>query len=662
MKFIENKLYLSFSDMLESGIKEDTVKKAVLRGTITTIADPADKRCVLVEYATLRENYKKQVEAHFGNPYEYIVKEPIKKMVAKDFKAEAFFHAHTICDGKKLPIDNINKYTNEAAWLNMLLEVSENPKKYKQALNLDILPFFTQVESLLQVEKAAGRLSSNFPTSYSKLRAKMAVYKTEGYASLIDKRFGNASAAKVNDEVSEAVLKEMIGHSNQYDFAFIAHQYNIWAAANGYKEITRGTVQNKAQEWKLLLQVSREGKEEYNAESRQKVKRERPSYPLALVESDDNHLDWWFQGDKAGDYKRIKAIMVVDSYNDYVLGYAITDGEMQGTELVRLAYLNAIHHIHELTGGWYRPYQVLTDQWNIEQLRPFYQKMAHYHDTPVGSKGRGWIEQFFGTSDWQRSLKIGFNNYNGHNVTAKTRGVNIDFVKKNYKNWPHISQAEAQMAEFVHRMRTAPRNYNRKNKSRQEEWLDAWAALSEDKKISLTDEQRLLNYGFKHAHQNAITAQGIRPTIMGNTYAYSVPPALYRQNNGKRVQVIYDPYDMGRVLITDNENLRFIASSMTPVAGCMADMQEGGRTLLNQILNEAKAESQYNIADAVRRQSVLRDNNIDVEGVLKLGVSVPKAIKQRAEEMKGLQAPVVTLNEPAEDAEYDVLNAILKRK
>ncbi len=677
MKLLENKPYIEFQEVAAAIAKfeqkpvekvELYLRKANSVGNrmLPSINDTADKRKVLYCYEGMAPKYRQMVEALYGNPADYLAKAPIRALVTKDFKAESFFFTHQLADDKKLPTETAQKYSNEAAWLNMIISSRDNAKKViKEGLKLSIDQFFTHVRELLETEKKTGRISANFPVSYTRLTEKINEYKATGYASLIDPRFGNQSAAKLTDEISKSLLIAMLAESNQFDCQLIAHQYNKWAAENNYKPITGQTVANKLAEWKPEIEHTRSGREAWNKNSRRKVMRQRPTQPLYLVESDDNHLDWWFTNDQQ-DYKRIKGIIVTDSFNDYILGYAITDGEMQGTELVRLAYLNAMHHIHDLTGGWYLPFEVKTDQWNIKQLRPFYESIAHYCDTPVGSKNRGWLENFFGHIDWERSLKIGNNNYNGHNIGAKTIGVNKEAVLANRKNWPHICDAEKQMADFVERLRTQPRNYNPANKSRQQEWLEAWAAMPEEKKIPISDEQRLLKFGFAHAprngSQNSITSAGVRPTIMGIKYAYSVPPALYMPNNGKQVQVIYDPYDMNRVLITDGEKLRFVASSMTPVAGCMADMHaQGGRALLNQIMQEAKDDSTNALAKAVRRTAVLQDANIDVQDILKRGITVPKQVKQLAE--ASYQLPLSYTGNDVEEIteEFDVYKALLNR-
>ncbi|MDP1810571.1 MAG: hypothetical protein Q8K66_04120 [Sediminibacterium sp.] len=683
----DKKLYIEFSDFLSAGWKEDTLKKANLRNGSNwqMVKNPTDQRKPMVAYDSLIDAHKEKIQAWLrkingcthdsttrcecGNPYEYVAKEPIRKMVQKDFKAEAFFvqykYIGTSGDSKGLPDKNtIEKYTTEASYLNMLVTVQANIKELvKQALNLTVDSFYKHVADILNAEIEQGNITSKFPTSYRRLSPKIDEYKKGGYATLIHKSFGNSSAAKICDEVSESLIISMISHENQYDDVYVAHQYNRWASTNGYKTIDPATVGVWRRKKDGYVKSNREGREPFNNSIRRKVIRQRPTQPTYLWESDDNHLDWWFRGDKANEYRKIKGIMVTDSFNDYVLGWAMTAGEMPG-EIVKLSYLNAIYHVHELVndGNWYLPHEVKTDQWNIKQLRPFYQNIAHYYDTPVGSKNRGWLENFFGHKDWERSLKIGNNNYTGHNITAKKRGVNMEAVKANKVNWPHISEAGTKMEEAVQRLRLMPRNYDEQNKSRQQEWLEAWNAMPADKKITISEEQMLLKFGFRHKWENRITDQGIRPTIAGKTYNYSVPPEYYLQNNGKKIEIIYDPYNMNRVLVTDNEGLRFIANSVTKVAGCMADMQDGGRTFLNKILEEAKADTTLVTNAAAKRQAVLLENRIDADTILRLGASVPKEIKHYAEEVYQLPESSNQPLLPEEDIEeFDLYKMISDR-
>lgn len=630
MKLIDNILYLDFSELVECGVPDETLKKARLRNSSSWdfIDDPTDRRKVLVGYERLKDTYKEQVQKRFGNPYEYLAKQPIRSMVTKDTKAEDFYLAHRYGDNKTLPIDHVRKYTTAASWLNMLKKAAEDKKAIKKALNLSIDKFYIHVLELIKTDNV------DLPTNYQALLRRRREYEEKGYGCLIDWRFGNKNAAKVDGEVTESVLLELLDHPNQYDDVYIGARYNEWAVANGHEPITAATVGIWRRKNDYLIKAGREGRAAWYDTYGREVKGFRPTTPLYLVESDDNHLDLLFidPDDKSPHkpYHRYKAIVVTDSYNDYVLGYAFA--ENLTPEVVRAAYISAMHHIKELTGSWYLPHEVKTDRWQLSELRPFYQGIGNYFDSTVGNKQRGYLEQFFSSPLWKRSMKQRANNYTGNNMTAVRRGVNLEELDLNKKERPTLEEGRNQVDAFFHRLR---HTVNEKTgKSKQQEWIEAWAATAEDKKRACTDEQYLLKFGVVHRPRNgkaiAINKGGVEPQISGVQYNFVVPPALLLPNIGKQVNIIYDPSDMSRVLVTDFASLRFTATAERFQPRALADSKPGDRHLLNALLAEKMNNAEKVAQAAERRQRVLRANNVDAETLLQAGV-MDKALKQAAE-------------------------------
>lgn len=629
MKLIDNILYLEFSELVSCGVSENTVKKAGLRNSSgwEFINDPADKRKVLISYERLKDAYKELVKVRFGNPYEYLAKDPIRKMVTRDPEAEKYYLAHRYGNNKSLPIDHVKKYTTAASWLNMLVKANADKKEIKKQLNLTIDQFYIHVMELFKTDKV------DLPTNYAKLLAKRREYEAKGYESLIDWRFGNKNAAKIDDEVSESLLLELLSHPNQYDDVYIGMKYNEWAVTNSYEPITAATVGIWRRKLEYLISAARNGRAAYYDKFSTQIKGFRPTAPLLMVESDDNFLDLLFLDpeDKTQHkyYHKYKAIVVTDSYNDYVLGYAYAENIT--TELVRAAYLNAMYHVRELTGNWFVPHEVKTDRWALAELQPFYSAFANYYPTPVGSKKRGYLEQFFSSATWENALKAGANNYTGNNLTAKNRGVNMEELELNKKNRPTLQEGIGQVENFFHRLRL---EVGKSGKSKQQEWLEAFAETPDNRKKSITDEQFLLYFGVQHRPRNGkqikITNGGVEPQIQGVQYGFKVPPALYLPNVGKPVSIIYDPYDLSRVLVTDFASLRFIATTQRLQPRAMADYQPGDRRLLNAMLNEKKDDAEKVAAAAERRKAVLRKNNVDPENLLQGGAMI-KEIKQAAE-------------------------------
>ncbi|MBS1747218.1 MAG: hypothetical protein JST21_13695, partial [Bacteroidetes bacterium] len=506
MKLVDGNLHIEFDEMANAISRAESrdIKKvenylfksnSTGNRSLPFIKDEADKRRVLYIYEGLSNKFKNIVFQTFGNPYEYFARQPIRNLIEKDFKAEAFYMAYRYNDNCSLSGKHIADYTTAASWLNMIARHKEDNRFVKKELGLTMDAFWKNVCELIMGEGV------KLPASYRRLvvneDSAFKKYIKEGYKSLISPAFGNHNAAKVYDNhISGDLLLELLAHPYQYDDVYIAQRYNVFAVEHNLKPITSSTVGVWRREKEYLILMQREGNAAFNEKYNRSIPGKRPSSPLYLVEHDDNHLDFLFK-DEYGKgrekyFHRYKAIVVIDSFNDLVLGYAYA--ENLTTELVYTAYANAMHYINRLTNGWFLPYEVKSDRWSSKSLTPFYQKLGKYYDTPVGSKHRGYIEQFFRTPHWKRAQKLSSAaNWTGNNMTAKYRGVNTEYVDANMKNRPQIGhEAFAQIEGFFYRLRHMKQD---NGLSKEQEWLQAFNGLTSDNKRQIDEEQLLYAIG-----------------------------------------------------------------------------------------------------------------------------------------------------------------------
>jgi len=641
MKIINDILCIEYPELVEAGISENTIKHAKLQNSKSWgfIQDPEDARKVLIEYEKLKVNYKELIKAKFGDPYNYFARQPIKNMVLWDDKAEQFYLSFKYGENKNLSDLHVRKYSLAASWLNMLQTAMVDKPALKKMLSLTIDQFWINVCELIketQVNKAKNpRDYIDLPTSTRRLMARMKEYKEKGYGCLVDPQFGNKKAAKVKD-IGEDLLVEMIAHPNQYNDVYIANTYNEWARLNNHKEITAAAVGVWRREKDAEITGERNGADAFNEKYIKQVKGMRPSFPLALVEHDDNHLDLLFQDmditvKEGRYYHKYKAIVVIDSYNDYVLGYAYSLNAVT-VDTIKAAYLNAMYHIRSLTDGWHLPVELKSDRWAIESLQTWYESIGIFIPPARGNKHRGYIEQFFGSSLWKNSIKVGSINYTGNNTLAKTRGINVDLLKdtNRMKEFPQIGEeATQQIEQIFYRLRHTP---GASGKTKQQVWLDAWAKLPADKKRPIDDSMFLFKFGIEHNYRGQgiqITNRGVEPTINGVKYSFDLEQ--YDLGHiGKTVSVLYDPHDMSRVLLTDFENLRIIARDAKVQPRAVADATVGSRTALNEILKEKRDIVAGVGAKSDKRKKALSQHTIDADAVLLSG-AVSKELKQAAE-------------------------------
>lgn len=623
MRLIDNILYLEFSDAVACGLgSENYIKKEKSRGAkwAIFIKDPRDNRRLLIEYESLADKKKELVLKHFGNPYEYHSKEPIRKMVVKDIQAEAFYIDYRYGDDndKCLPDVKIQEYTTAASWLNMLVKAQQDFKSIKKELGISVSTFWLQVGELIETDKV------QLPSNYKRLLEKIENYKASGYEVLIHKLYGKANAAKIDCEVSEAVLLELISQPNANDI-MTARRYNQWAVQNNKQQITDRTVTNWRQKNNHLIHSEKYGvRDSYNVFGKH-IMRRRPSAPLLLVEHDDNELDLYFQSVKVKGsrtevyyFNRFVLAVVIDAFNDYILGWAYA--ETYTKDLIRMAYLDAMYHVKELTGGWYLPHQIRSDRFGLDvnltnDLAQFYQSLAHYTPATVKVARSKYIERSFGTS-WHQALSV-YKNYAGKNITAKTK-TNQDFIDANKKEFPSTEQAPAQIAHFISTMRHLVNE--KTGQSRQEQWLEAFHASEKSKQHVIGEMQLLMKIGTPHTHLNKITNRGITPAINCVQRTYEIPEAYYLKTIGKTVQVVYDPMDYSRILVTDGKDLRFIAREVELMPSALADFQEGDRKKLNDRLNEKVRHQQTIAAKRNTQKDILQRNRIDIESLAMAGV------------------------------------------
>lgn len=617
MKLVESVLYLEFDEAVQAGIStEGYLRKAKSVGSssFTFINDPSDKRKVLIQFETLKPEHKALVEARFGNPYDRLAKEPIKKMVFRDVRAEEFYLSYRYDENKALPIEAVHKYTQAASWLNMLVKAKTSKKEIKSLLNLSVADFFLKVFDIIRED------GIELPTSYRRLTERMIDYGEKGYSCLVSKHFGNQRAKKVSTELAESLLLELLSLP-YHDDVVICRKYNEWAANNAHEVITPSAVGRWRRANSHLIDGSRKGsKVWYNTHGKQ-IMRKRPSAPLLLVGSDDNDLDLYFQDEtvnKKGHFTinyfhRFKLIVVMDAFNDYVLGYA--QANTVTAELVKLAFIDAMHHIKQLTGAWHLPHQLQTDRWGNGTLSDFYKSLAIYTPATARVARAKYIERAFG-NQWHRLLKF-YPNYAGHNITAKGK-INEDHLAIMKKDFPAKEHSQGQIEHFINGLRNLV-NENT-GLSKQQEWLQAFKASSKSQERVITDLQFLHLFGHVHQYSNTITNKGITPTLNGIERTYEIPEAYYLDTVGKNVQVIYDPLDFSRVLITDGKQLRFIAHSYELLPAALVDFNEGDRTRLNAKLNEKKRHVEVIAEKKTNRQDLLAANKINIEGLLQAGV------------------------------------------
>lgn len=629
MKLINDLLYMEFADMIACGVSEDYIKKAKYKGykSIAAIEDPEDRRKAIYKYEDLAPRYKEMIALKYGNPYQYMASEPIKRMIQRNIKAEQFYIQYRFENGQALSDDHVEKYSRACSWLDMLLRVEQDKSLLKKQLGISITTFYENVISIIKAE------GIYLPTSYKRLRENIASYKAIGFDSLIEKwRFNNTHAGKVCEALRNSVLLEMIADDRILDDVFISKAYNTWAGQKQFPAITPATVGNYRKKNAWQLQSYREGNRTHYNNFGKHIIRTRASAPLLLVGSDGNNWDMYFRGMKkveAGGvqvhyYKTFVLVVVMDAFNDYVLGWA--KGDTETAELIKDAYLDAMQHIKHLTGEYYLPHQLQTDRFALKSLEPFYKSIdAEYFPAAARSPRGKYIERFFG-DPWHAVLQT-YPNYSGRNVTAKKK-INPERIEREKGTFPVADQAHQYAIEFIERLRLA--ESNTPGLSKQEEWLQAFKQNDLSRTKHITDEQFLYMFGIRNTKTQTITNRGIQMQLNNRLFMYSVPDSIYLDTVGKKAQIIYDPYDFSRVLVTDGNKIRFIAETPEYIPAARADFKPGDKERFWKQMHLKKQHSERIIGNKKKRDNLLAASDINPKALLQAGI-LEKGLRQMAE-------------------------------
>ena len=622
----DNHIYLTYEEVVPAIMSKSNYDVSKSRGTIEVEGLGGNGRSVLIKHESLGKKYKDEVVRLYGDPHAYIARQPILKALVYDTKAYEYYLNYRLPNGLQLPaaaedaqgnnqIDYVSRYTWAASWLNMLVRLTANKAAIKRELNITIAEFWEIATDMMRLKEVS------LPLNPKRLKEKMGAYTANGYECLVEAhKFGNDYSKKTTSD-SDALLAELLAAANKHDDTVIASVYNQWATEHQLPSISPGTVRYRRKKWEAKLHLEREGISKTASKLGKTIQRKRASAPLVHVNSDDNVFDVYFKT-PTNQWYRPKIYVVIDTYNDYILGYAY--GDEITVELVKDAYRNALQHVVELTGGAYCWHQVSTDRWaisgkNTTPLEKFYRSMGAFTPAAVGNAQSKYIERSFGTT-WHQHLKALFpEGYSGHNLTAKEQ-INTDNRKPS--KFLSIEELPDKLETFINSLR-APKL---------KEWLEGFAASDKSKARLLEPAARLQIFGETVARTTSITAKGVSTTIAGEKMQYELSQEQIFNHIGKTVQVIYDPNNLSQVLITDGKGLRIVSEEYQLVPSALADYEAGDADRIKRLQAEKKTLMPMIQSFVNDRKLSLERQMIDAESRLQAGV-LTKGINHKDQEL-----------------------------
>jgi hypothetical protein len=262
--------------------------------------------------------------------------------------------------------------------------------------------------------------------------------------------------------------------------------------------------------------------------------------------------------------------------------------------------------------------------------------MAHLH-TPaaVGNAKAKVIEPYF--MYLNKKYCQPQHNWSGFNITAnKNNQPNTEFLNKQKEFLPDRAGVEKQIHMMIARERIL----------KQEEYIAKWNLLPHEERIEMKRMDALMVYGQSTGFTNAITGQGLLPTIAGTKYTFDTFDPAFRALANHNWQVIYDDADLSTILaISEDEKHRFVLEQKRELPMAIHDMVPADHKYLSQV-NQFKKERVEEIMDTYIKNDALVEGvmastpfNLDDydEAALKLMFTYGGQQKEKLQDAKGLK-------------------------
>ena len=581
MEYYGNTLCISHAELTAGIMSKSNLNYYVREGKIKQVQRACYGTPALFAVESLPLKYRTEVYRRYPDLQEKADSKPFMDTITPDGQAMQFYADYVLADGRHLTTEKQAEYSNNCAIMNAFrqcIETSNSHRLRQSKPRLNKTEFWRK--AAVALPRLADRFPHSLPESDRRLQRKFNEYLHEGYVCFISKKFQNANAAKVDDDVKESVLVQLIGHHNNLDNVAIANLYNAVAKQQDWKAITPSTVAKWREKLDLVTSAGRLGSTNFRNTKSMQVKRTRPTAPFLMWTLDGWDVELLYQTTKTDSKghnvttycNRLTLEVVLDPCINYPIGYAI--GTHETPELIAEALRDAAKHSEELFGVMLRANQIQCDHYGIKAMTPLYNVMGDKL-TPARVKNAKAkvVEPYFGYLN-KTYCKL-FNNWSGFGITTDpSKQPNSEALNMLRHSFPDEAGVRAQIDRIMQMER----------QRKVEQFRKLMENLPAERRLPLSREQYLLNFGAETGHKNAIEGSGLRPTLLGMKRDYDCFDVRFRQYAGKRWTVKYDPDNLHEVLaVSEDGTLRFMLTEkyVQPMALAEARSQgsrpQGGR-------------------------------------------------------------------------------------
>ena len=588
MEYYNNIQAVTYEDIIDI-IKYDTLMSNIRRNNIVRLRRACYDNPALYSVESFPLKYRKAIKEKFS---EEMKEDATTKLldaeeIKTDMQAVKFYSEYVLNDGRHLPSDKQTEYTNNASILNRckeIYQISCERRNRTSGTRIKKGEFWKKVSDKLP--KLQEDFPNSLPVDTMRLQKKYNDYQKRGYETMISGKFMNKNNAKILGEDKESIIITLISDRRNLQNTQIAVIYNEVAKKMGWKEISEGTVANWREKYTLESYAGRYGENKFRADKTMQVKRKRPTMPMLYWTADSWDVELLYQKtkeDKSGHnvttyHNRLTVCVILDTSINYPVGYAI--GEYETPDLIRQALKDAVNHTKALFGERYIVNEFQSDRYAIKNLQEAYRSITeNFVPARAHNAKAKVIEPYF------RYLNDTYchfaNNWSGYGVTSRKElqpNGNVPTALK--KMFPTMEECAEQIAKII--------ECEREKKSLQ--FTQGFEKLPQDKKITISNEQYLLQFGKDNKRTNKLEGNGLNITISGKKYHYDCFDTDFRRYSYEDWTVKYDEDDMTRVLATNKDNtLQFMLEEKRLQPMALAERKEGDSEELQRVFDYNKS-------------------------------------------------------------------------
>lgn len=591
MEVINGQVCISHAELTGRIITTANLNNLVRRGQVRQVQKGGNGRTALFAVDSLPLKWRTEVYKRYPDLQEQADSREFMDTIEPDGAALLFYQEFAFDDGRHLPEIKQVELSNNCAIMNAFRRCIEDCQSKRSRSGNKRIPlgeFWRKAANSL--EYLSDRFPNSLPRSPRRLQMKFAEYLEQGCVCFISGKYQNSNSGKVVTEEQESVLATILGHHNNLDDVRVADYYNHVAREVGWKEITPAAVAVWRKKLDMVVSAGRLGVSNFRNNKEMQVKRSRPTAPFLMWTLDGWTVELLYQetkqtkrGNVTTYTNRLTIVVVLDPCINYPIGYAV--GTHENPELIKEALRNAAVHSRELFGEMLRANQIQCDHYAFKALSPIYAVMGDKL-TPARVKNAKAkpVEAYFNYLNTTFCNR--FNNWSGYGVTTDPKKQpNSEALNKLRYQFPDEQGVRRQIDEIMYLERMC----------KVDKFRDMMKHLAPERRLPLSREQYLLNFGAETGYKNALEGCGLRPTILGVKRDYDCFDLTFREHAAtERWTVKYDPDDLSEVLaVNEDGTRRYMLTEKYVQPMALADRKPGDYEQLERVQDFNKQMEQH---------------------------------------------------------------------